>query len=257
MAKRRRRRFNPDKWRAWQYVGVGALAVATAVMVGIAFTPEQVPASTEPRPTRTVEPTPEPVALTVPGAGASVLVMGDSWSAGASADPGLGYVDRLIARTGWNVTLDAVPGTGYQSTMAASAQTYQQRASALPDIAPELVIIQGGLNDFKSNLDALPASVTATVEAVEAKYPSAQIVLLGPGTFQLPVPETVGRVDSILGDVARRTGVFYISPQDSGWMTPENFSTFWDPDTQHPTTAGHELWEARLWDALTTATRPG
>src|SRR5690606_39017085 len=97
--------------------------------------------------------------LTIPE-GARVLVFGDSWTWGQSAvDRTRGYAYVLGRERGWNVTVDGVRGSGYLRP-GIDGGTFGERIAALdPALDPDLVIIQGSINDRREDLRGLGAAV--------------------------------------------------------------------------------------------------
>ena len=257
----RRRRHNG--WWTEQVGGMPlwGLAASAAFVVGILVwallsMPDRVTADPNrelrPVPTFTQPSQPEQgTAFTMPEAGAPVYLIGDSWSTGYSADPGQGYVDLLRAQTGWNITANAQTGTGYISVLADAGEPYPERVDDLPAETPSLVIIQGGLNDeWGGGSEQVGDVARPMIEATLARYPGAQVVLVGPATAAWPVTETLVSIDKQLQGAAVAAGAWYVSPLSGEWVTEENFSTFIDPETIHPSNKGHAEYARRLIESL-------
>ena len=120
-----------------------------------------------------------PAALALPEQ-PRVLVFGDSWTYGSAASlPTLGYAYVLGERLGWETTVDGVRGSGYLKP-GPDGGSYGERIAALdPALDPDLVIVEGSINDRR-----LPATgyrdAVAAWDALAALYPEAAIVILGP-----------------------------------------------------------------------------
>lgn len=244
--------------RVWQFAGLGVLALATSVIVGLvvsgaslspapAYTPPPLHPSAGP-----TTPTAHTLApLKLPGKGGEVLVMGDSWATGYSADKGRGFVDVLRKLTGWKVATDAQSGTGYVAVLGNGGQTFPVRASKLGGAAPELVLLEGGINDQGESADAVTSAATQTIGTIHGAYPDAEIVLVGPGTGAWPISSKLVVIDRALRSAADDAQVYYVSPLTDRWITEANFKTFIDPKTGHPGNDGHEVFATKLLATLT------
>jgi lysophospholipase L1-like esterase len=178
----------------------------------------------------------------VPGPGDSVLVVGDSWSAGRSAEPGYGYVDLLTDRYGWDTTVDAESGTGYVEVRGQTGSVFASRIRQIDtSVNPQLVILQGGLNDEGVAGARLRRAVSDAIDAATSRFPAAKVVLLGPSAPRWPVAKGIGLVSEEIAEVAKSTGLEYISPLDQHWVTTENFYAFIDEATSHPSDQGHSI----------------
>ena len=221
---------------------IGVLALAVAVVVGVAVwrpwtTPQAVVAAG-------VDGGAVPVApalLELPEH-PTVLVFGDSWTYGSAAStPTLGYAYILAEVAGWATVVDGVRGSGYLKP-GLDGPDFGTRIAALdPAIDPDLVIIQGSINDRRLPADGYRASVDAAWDALTTIYPRAQVVVLGPAPQVLPVETATARIDRDLADAAAARGWWYISPIQDDWITPENYAAVIDTGIgrDHPTTQGH------------------
>jgi hypothetical protein len=178
-----------------------------------------------------------------PGA---MYVLGDSWSAGAYADPAHTLAQDAADDLGMPSIVDAQSGTGYLSAPPGT-ESYPERATAVSiDTPVRVVVIQGGSNDVDDDIRALPKAVGDTIAAVRRALPHAQVVLLGPGPDPWPVTASQRAVDAVLEKEADRAGAPYISPLREGWFTGANVGSIIDPGTEHPTVHGDELLGRRL-----------
>ena len=196
------------------------------------------------------------VAATLTGAGLAhatsaeadsrLYAIGDSWAAGAYADPLHALIQDAADDLDISAVVDGESGSGYL-TAPAGTRTYPQRAASIPaGTAADLVIVQGGSNDDEADLTALPAAVDATVAHLRRALPHAAIVLLGPGPDPWPVTGVQRKVDEIIVTEAHRLHVRAISPLQEGWFTAADVDDIIDPVTHHPTAAGDEILGARL-----------
>jgi len=161
---------------------------------------------------------------TVAGAGPRVVVIGDSYSQGAHLlDPSSSWPSMLPGQ----VVVDGFAGSGFSAAASpCSGEAFGLRvARALAD-RPELVVIQGGLNDYDVPDDQLRAGVRDVLGQLSGR----RAVLVGPPHAPSRAAQ-VARVDAVLAAEAARAGVPYV--RTSGWQLP------FLPDQLHLTADGH------------------
>ena len=184
---------------------------------------------------------------------ARVLIFGDSWTYGSAASlPTLGYAYVVGERLGWETTVDGVRGSGSLKP-GLDGGSYGERIAGLDsNLDPDLVIVEGSINDRRLPADGYREAVTTAWDALEALYPAASIVILGPAPQVLPVEEPTARIDADLAALAAARGWWYISPLADEWITPENYLDVIDTGIgrDHPSTTGHAYLATRLAEAL-------
>lgn len=161
------------------------------------------------------------------GSGRRVLVIGDSWSSGAKLPPGdPAWPSFLHGR----VSVDGVPGSGFsEAALGCAGLAYGDRvASALAELKPDLVVVQGGLNDA----DVPDAEIRQGFYRLALALGDRKVVVLGPATAPARRDE-VARVDHLLGDLSRSAGYRYVSLLD--------LSLHYLPDGLHLHPAGHRV----------------
>src|SRR5690606_4398820 len=131
--------------------------------------------------------------------------------------------------------------------------SFGDRIAALdPALAPDLVIIQGSINDRRLYPGGYPMAVKTAWDALVARLPDAQFVVLGPAPQLLPVEAGAARLAHDRAALAAARGCAYISPVAEQWITPRDYD--WIIDTgagrDHPTTAGHAYLAERLAEAI-------
>ena len=182
-----------------------------------------------------------------------VLVFGDSWTYGSAAsDPSLGYAYLLADLLGGETTVDGVRGSGYLKP-GVDGPAFGERIAALdPSLDPDLVIIQGSINDRASGVAGYREAVIAAWDALAATYPDATIVVLGPAPHELPVGAATARIDQDLAALAGGRGWWYISPVQEDWITDQNYLAVIDVDlgNRHPSTDGHRYLAEKVATAL-------
>lgn len=151
-------------------------------------------------------------AAMVSGSGDSVLVLGDSWSAGRGLDdPAGSWPAQLEGR----VHVDGFSGSGFsRGASPCAGRAYADRVDEALRRAgsrPDLVILQGGLNETDRPDDAIRAGARRVLTRLHERGVAAgDVVVLGP----VAAPRRaagVPRVDALLADEARRAGVRYFS----------------------------------------------
>lgn len=210
-------------WRPWSSLSSSAPVGASAQGEGAA------PASVVPAP------------LALPE-NPTVLVFGDSWTYGSAATlPTEGYAYRLAELLQGRTIVMGVRGSGYLKP-GIDGPAFGDRIAALdPTLAPDLIVIQGSINDRKQGDVGYREAVTVAWDAMAAKYPQAMIVILGPAPHELPVGAATARIDADLAELAGARGWWYISPIAQDWITPENYLQVIDVEVgrKHPSSDGH------------------
>jgi lysophospholipase L1-like esterase len=184
-----------------------------------------------------------------------VLVFGDSWTYGSAATlPTEGYAYVLAGLLDGQTIVDGVRGSGYLVPGLEGIGTFGQRIARLdPDLAPDLIIVQGSINDRREPAAGYADAVDAAWNELAARYPGTPIVILGPAPQVLPVEDATARIDHTLASLAAARGWPYVSPVAEDWITAADYP--WIIDTgeigrNHPTTAGHAYLAERVARAL-------
>jgi lysophospholipase L1-like esterase len=216
-------------WRPWVPSAVDAPLLASSEVVAVTPTPIVLPE--HPR----------------------VLVFGDSWTYGAAAsEPTLGYAYVLADLLHGETVVDGVRGSGYLKP-GIDGPDFGERIAALdPSLAPDLVIIQGSINDRREGPAGYRDAVNAAWDSLSATYPKASIIVLGPAPHKLPVGSGTARIDKDLAELAGARGWWYISPVTETWITEQNYLNVIDVDRgqKHPSTDGHRYLAEKVADAI-------
>lgn len=205
--------------------------MATALTGALAF-PLAQRAPSEPRPTdptycERISEAASKRAGIVTGAGRTVLVVGDSWSAGwRLSDPAGAWATRLPGR----VFVDGFPGSGYSADASpCGAVSYADRVEgAVQRSAPDLVVVQGGLND----VDRSDAEIVEGFDRVMAALASYDVVVVGPARAPSRA-RAVPRVHRLLERLCAERGVSYVGSTD--------LELPYLDDRLHLTAEGHRL----------------
>lgn len=168
-----------------------------------------------------------------------MAVIGDSYT------QGVGLADQQ--RQAWPTLLgsakrlttyvDGIGRTGFTNGGFCGGQEYEKRIDALLTARPELVIVQGGLNDT----DASDEEIDSTAEHVLSALAGVpRVVVVGPP----PAPSVPGatRVDALLQRVTTSAGRQYVSTVH--WNLP------YLPDQLHLTSGGHAEFARLLSESI-------
>lgn len=213
---------------------VGALVVAALVAVTVGFAVDGATSSDVPRCERFAAQSAAREAV-VTGSGPAVVVIGDSFSVGLGLDdPAHSWPTQLPGRV--HVHGFSGSGFGLASGRCAGVSFWARAARAVRD-EPELVVVQGGLNDVRTTEAELRTGVRRLLDRLHGR----QVVLVGPPA----APSRAGRaawVDGVLSDAAERAGVGYVSTY--AWKLD------YLEDALHLTRAGHREFGVAVARAL-------
>lgn len=241
---------------------VGAVVATTlavaAVATLVAWQPWARPSAPLQDAASGVEVYPMPARIDLPE-GASILVFGDSWTYGSAATVvSDGYAYVLGRDHGWTTVVNGIRGSGYLREGIDGPDFGTRMKDLDPTLDPDLVIVQGSINDRAQGADGYREAVHAAWDTLVATYPDAQVVILGPAPHVLPVGRGTARIDRDLRSLAAERGWWYISPIDEQWITPDNYAAVIDTGIgrNHPSTAGHAYLAERLADDLLRLSAP-
>jgi acyl-CoA thioesterase-1 len=160
----------------------------------------------------------------VTGQGRRVVVIGDSYAVGLGLrDPGASWPSRLPGR----VHVFGFSGSGFGAHASPCGQvSYAARTAHALRGGADLVVVEGGLNDYNQPASAIRSGFEALVRQLHGH----RVLVVGPAR----APERAdgaARVDAILRQESARAGVEYVS------MLPDPFPYL--EDGLHLTPAGH------------------
>ena len=143
----------------------------------------------------------------VTGSGERVVVIGDSWSAGLGLDR---PVDSWPSRLPGRVHVAGFSGSGFSAHASPCGRvSFADRAPAALERGADLVVVEGGLNDFDRSRAEIKAGLVRVLRAA-ATY---DVVVVGPA--MAPARATkVPRVDRLLRRLSHKFGVPYVSTVD-------------------------------------------
>ncbi|HXH77428.1 MAG TPA: SGNH/GDSL hydrolase family protein [Nocardioides sp.] len=163
----------------------------------------------------------------------TISVIGDSWSVGLGLDDlGKSWPSELPGR----VRVAGFSGSGFSPGAShCGNRSFATRAASAR--GADLVVVQGGLNDY----DQPVADIRAGFRALLTSLPGSRVVVVGPVAAPSRA-DAVGRVDATLAELCAEYGVAYIDA--SAW------SLSYLPDRLHLTQSGHESFGQRVADEL-------
>jgi len=161
----------------------------------------------------------------VTGSGERVVVIGDSWSAGLGLDrPVQSWPSRLPGR----IHVAGFSGSGFSAHASRCGRvSFADRAPGALKGGADLVVIEGGLNDF----DRTRAEIRAGFARVMRAASSYRVVVVGPATAPSRAA-AVPRVDRLLRHLSGKYDVPYVSTADLDLPYLD--------DRLHLTDAGHQ-----------------
>ncbi|MGH3705733.1 MAG: GDSL-type esterase/lipase family protein [Agromyces sp.] len=192
------------------------------------------------------------------GEGAEVLIIGDSYTEGYGVAPGTDWAHVAAADRGWRATINGVGGTGFTRDSATDGRTGLDFASRVHMHAGggssyDLVVLQGGLNDFSIPPDTERDNVIAAVDAARRAWPEADVIVFGPTG---PFGGLGYRDDSgLIRTSATDAGALYIDPDmPSTWLDGANSPGYDLGDGLHVNEAGQAYLASRFIEAVLKAT---
>jgi lysophospholipase L1-like esterase len=172
-----------------------------------------------------------------------VVFLGDSWTVGWGATGSRGYAPLAAERLGWEYDLLGVNGSGYLAHGVGGA--YAERVDAAAARAPDLVVVQGSLNDSLADLGQLDQAAADTVRRLrEAAGDGTAILVVGAPSTPWTAPDVVERINAGIAAAADAAGVTFVDPARENWTDPAE-PGIW-ADELHPNDVGHQ----RIADAL-------
>lgn len=174
-----------------------------------------------------------------------VVFIGDSYTSGSreGGNDDANYTRRLGREFGFGVINTAVGGAGYAVAPPGKTTFSGQLAGLLSVQDPQLIIVQGSLNDVLTTPVKVRAAADQLFANLKALRPRARIVVVGP-----IVPEAAFSAANVLvvrdtvRDAAYQAQLPFVDPILERWLSADLIGT----DQVHPTDAGHQ----RIAEAL-------
>jgi acyl-CoA thioesterase-1 len=176
----------------------------------------------------------------VTGSGQRVVVIGDSWSAGLGLDhPAQSWPARLPGR----IHVAGFATTGFSEKASPCGRvSFADRAPAALKGGADLLVVEGGLNDF----DRSRAEIKAGFVRVMTYAAPYRTVVVGPAMAPSRA-DAVPRVDRLLAHLSAKYAVPYVSTVD--------LKLPYLPDRLHLQPAGHRVFGDAVADRIATLGR--
>jgi acyl-CoA thioesterase I len=178
-------------------------------------------------------------AVTVP----VVTFIGDSWTEGVGATALRGYAVLTAEQLDWNSYVLGVGGSGY--VQAGRGSTFDQRVERAVATDPDVIVVQGSLNERRTPLDQLEPATLITLAHLRAAVDEDTVVLVvgasyTPGTDRA----VIDGINDAIAAAAERAGFDFVDPAARNWNDPADADIWADPN--HPNDAGHQQIADRL-----------
>ncbi|MBM7516320.1 SGNH/GDSL hydrolase family protein [Nocardioides nitrophenolicus] len=207
------------------------LGLLALVLATVASTTLLARAGARPDPCATKRERAEERGVLVTGAGARVLVIGDSYSVGAGVRPDQSWPVRLPGR----VRVDGFSGSGFSVGASPCGDvSYATRAARERLAGVDLVVVEGGLNDADQPLADLETGYHRLLRALG----DHSVLVVGPPPAPLLPYDAVAAVDARLAELAAARATPYLSMLD--------VELTYQPDRLHPDAAGHRVFGDRV-----------
>ena len=210
-------------------------------------------ASTQPTPSAAVVTgTPSPPEYpTVPGASPDapfVSFIGDSWTAGVGATDEVGYAPLTGRLLGWQHRVLGVGGSGYVRGGSGNVP-FDERIPAAVAGNPDVVVVQGTINERSTPSPELAAAVTDTLtRLVAGAGPDTTVLVVGASHVPGVPVQYVDKVNDVVRAEAARQGLLFVDVAAEVWSDPADPSIWADP--YHVNDAGARAIAERLAPVL-------
>jgi hypothetical protein len=233
-------------------------AVAIAVLLPVAFQRSAPPVdqSTENEPTRSAASSSAPSTSASPPASpsssaattsesdgpATVVVLGDGDSAGASAWPVV--LEEELGNTEFRVAADA--GAGYV-VAGAGGRTIPELAEEVDLADADLVVVFGSRNDGAGVADDVAQAADGLFDGIRDAAPDAELLVIGPAWFSEPVPAGTRNNRDVIRTAAESAGATFVDPLEEGWFVDRSELL---TGTGNPNQAGHAYLAGQIEPAV-------
>lgn len=226
------------------------ILVVTSLMIGLR--PDALrSAELSPSPLATGGPAPAPSLGGLPRV-PRALVVGDSFTEGYGASSREAtWASIAVGTLGWRATIDGVGGTGFSKRSATDGSQgvgFRDRLLRHADdgVDYDVVVLQGGLNDWQASAVQEAAAVRHAVRTAQDAWPDAVVVVFGPAE---PLGDGVRRLKLLpaIREASEEAGAVFVDPSaPTPWITRSNTSVFDLGDGLHLNDAGYAYLAARF-----------
>jgi len=180
----------------------------------------------------TLGPLPEPAA---PGSGTGLrhefrtypkaAILADTLAMGY-VGAGRSWAELTAANMCWSLSAKSVElETGYTNPGGRpDTSAFTERADDVAKEDPAIVVVQGGLHDYRATPEKLQEAARNTFTTLKEQLPpESMVVALGPLVGDAASPEDVARVSGPIAAAAQETGVIFLDPMAERWLPDMNY----------------------------------
>jgi lysophospholipase L1-like esterase len=162
-----------------------------------------------------------------------VAFLGDSWTVGYGSGGGThdfhGYVERTAAILGWRSLDFGVGGSGYTHP-GSDKSVYAQRIAAVVAAHPDVIVVQGSLNDSPSTPAAEASAAYTTLHLLRAEAdPGTPILVVGASYAPGKPNATIDWINAAIRRAAERVGLAFVNPAQLNWSDPHDPTIWFNP----------------------------
>lgn len=181
-----------------------------------------------------------------------LVVIGDSISTGyqTSAEdswPNLLMLDFNRSGAPMTVVNAADNGAGYL-VPGDEGTTFEQQAKSSVPANANVVLVYGSENDLGADVAQISSQVELVNATVREQAPEAQIVFIGPASYERDVDPELSVIRDQIAAGAAAAGAEFIDPIDEQWIMGDR-DTLIGPDGDHPSVQGH-VYLAQKFEAI-------
>jgi hypothetical protein len=154
-------------------------------------------------------------------------VLGDDIAQGEGAGWAQGWVLHLSDQMCWGLSKASVqPGTGFVAALQPGVAAYPQRLAGLGSGSPQVILVQGGTNDYLAPSEQITAAADTTFKGLRQQIPDARLIAIGPVVVPHRAESAeLARVSAALAAAAQENGVLYIDPVAEKWLDDQTLFT--------------------------------
>lgn len=180
----------------------------------------------------------------------TIAFLGDSYAQGTGvSDPSQSY--PMVATSGalacFRPIVNGQVGTGFTNAGTQGGGTFESRIEAVVANQPDVVVVQGGINDRDRDPQTVHDQAHGVLDAIRSRLPAAKIFVVGP-----PITAKYGNgtqaIAGAMSQAAGESGAVFVDTAD--WL---DASTDFIADGVHPNRQGHNAFGSALQQSLLAA----
>jgi acyl-CoA thioesterase-1 len=180
--------------------------------------------------------------------GPMVVGIGDSILEGHGLADGESWLADLAEQSGWRLTNLASDGSGFV-TVGNDGDTFADQVAAAAKLDPDVVVISGSSNDLGAANAAIASATTATIDALHAALPAAEIIAVSAVWGDTATPAQLDDISSDVADATIAVGGTYLDIGQPLASEPGLMQS----DDVHPTAEGQVVLASAVSAAMLRA----